>query len=52
MTNLVKLEFVALDISGKNYVAWTLDTQIHLSAMNFEKQSKKEIKHACRIVQK
>ena len=28
MSNLIKLEFVALDISGKNYLSW-----IH--AMNF-----------------
>ena len=34
MTNLAKLEFVALDILEKNYLAWTLDAQIHLDAMN------------------
>ncbi|XP_070025423.1 uncharacterized protein [Nicotiana sylvestris] len=29
---LVKLEFVALDISGKNYLSWVLDAEIHLAA--------------------
>ena len=30
MLNLIKLEFAALDISGKNYFLWTLDAEIHL----------------------
>jgi hypothetical protein len=34
MSNLTKLEFVALDISGKNYLLWILDAEIHLEAMN------------------
>ncbi|XP_059629878.1 uncharacterized protein LOC132272807 [Cornus florida] len=34
MSNLTKLEFVALDISGKNYLSWILDAEIHLDAMN------------------
>ena len=33
MANLTKLEFVALDIIGKNYLSWILDTEIHLDAM-------------------
>ncbi|CAH9100113.1 unnamed protein product [Cuscuta europaea] len=32
MSNLVKLEFAALDISGKNYLSWVLDAEIHLDA--------------------
>ncbi|XP_015166156.1 uncharacterized protein [Solanum tuberosum] len=32
MSNLSKLEFVALDISGKNYLSWVLDAKIHLTA--------------------
>lgn len=32
MASLTKLEFVALDISGKNYLPWTLDAEIHLTA--------------------
>ncbi|XP_058784027.1 uncharacterized protein LOC131658788 [Vicia villosa] len=32
MSNLTKLDFGALDISGKNYLTWALDAQIHLSA--------------------
>ena len=34
MLNLTKLEFVALDISRKNYLSWILDAEIHLDAMN------------------
>ncbi|KAK2438354.1 hypothetical protein QL285_006625 [Trifolium repens] len=32
MSNLSKLEFEALDISGKNYLPWALDAEIHLDA--------------------
>ena len=32
MSNLAKLEFVASDISGKNYLSWVLDAEIHLDA--------------------
>ncbi|KAH1031402.1 hypothetical protein J1N35_043576 [Gossypium stocksii] len=32
MSNLSKLEFAALDISGKNYLSWVLDAEIHLDA--------------------
>ncbi|XP_068317151.1 uncharacterized protein [Pyrus communis] len=34
MTNLAKLDFVALDIIGKNYLTWVLDAKIHLEAGN------------------
>ena len=34
MSNLTKLEFVAHDISGKNYLSWILNAEIHLDAMN------------------
>ncbi|XP_068305056.1 uncharacterized protein [Pyrus communis] len=34
MANLAKLEFAALDITGKNYLTWVLDTKIHLEAGN------------------
>ncbi|KAL4595009.1 hypothetical protein ACB092_12G060500 [Castanea dentata] len=33
MSNLTKLEFATLDISGKNYLLWILDVEIHLEAM-------------------
>ncbi|XP_049379837.1 uncharacterized protein LOC125844572 [Solanum stenotomum] len=35
MSNLSKLEFVALDISGNNYLSWVLDAEIHLDAKGF-----------------
>lgn len=36
MSNLAKLEFVALDITGKNYLSWMLDAEIHLNAHGLE----------------
>ena len=32
MTNLAKLEFVALDITNKNYLSWILDAEICMEA--------------------
>ena len=34
MQNLTKLEFIAHDISEKNYLSWILDAEIHLTDMN------------------
>ncbi|XP_070682539.1 uncharacterized protein [Malus domestica] len=34
MANLAKLEYAALDITGKNYLTWVLDTKIRLEAWN------------------
>ncbi|XP_068320081.1 uncharacterized protein [Pyrus communis] len=42
MTNLAKLDFVALDITGKNYLTWVVDTKIHLEAGNLEETIKEE----------
>ena len=36
MSNLTKLEFVALDILGNNSLSWILDTKIHLEAINLD----------------
>ncbi|XP_069151857.1 uncharacterized protein [Solanum lycopersicum] len=36
MSNLSKLEFVALDIFGKKYLSWVLDAEIHLAAKGLE----------------
>ncbi|XP_019248704.1 PREDICTED: uncharacterized protein LOC109227972 [Nicotiana attenuata] len=33
MSNLSKLEFVALDMSGKSYTSWVFDAEIHLDVM-------------------
>lgn len=32
MSNLSKLEFCALDISGNNYLSWALDIEIYLQS--------------------
>ncbi|KAJ8752662.1 hypothetical protein K2173_005551 [Erythroxylum novogranatense] len=42
MSNLTKLEFVALDISGKIYLSWVLDAEIHLNAENLRNTIKEE----------
>ena len=34
ISNLTKLEFVALDISGNNYLSWILDAELHFNASN------------------
>ncbi|XP_070028711.1 uncharacterized protein [Nicotiana sylvestris] len=33
MTDIMKRKFVALEISGKNYMTWVLNAEIHLDAM-------------------
>ncbi|XP_062100987.1 uncharacterized protein LOC133806907 [Humulus lupulus] len=33
MANLTKLDFVAIDISERNYLSWILDAEIHFGAM-------------------
>ena len=48
MLNLVKLEFVALDITRKNYLSWVLDDEIHLYAKGIgeaTKQGNKATRH-------
>jgi len=42
MSNLTKLEFVALDVSNNNYLSWILDAKIHLEAMNLENTIKED----------
>ena len=48
MSNFTKLEFVALDISGKNYISWILDAEIYLTSMNLGetiKEGNEEFQH-------
>ncbi|XP_070003199.1 uncharacterized protein [Nicotiana sylvestris] len=33
MSDIMKRKFVALEISGKNYMTWVLDAEIHLDVM-------------------
>ncbi|XP_068318471.1 uncharacterized protein [Pyrus communis] len=42
MANLAKLDFVALDITGKNYLTLVVDTKIHLEAGNLEETIREE----------
>ena len=42
MSNITKVEFATLDISGKNYLSWILDAEIYLAAMNLRNIIKKE----------
>jgi len=41
MSNLAKLEFTTLDITGKNYLSWILDAKFHLDFMDLEDTIKK-----------
>ena len=41
MSNTTKLEYVALDISGKNYLSWILDVEIHLATIESWKHNQK-----------
>ena len=34
MSNLTRLEFAALDVSGRNYLTWVLDVELHLASSN------------------
>ncbi|KAM2860134.1 hypothetical protein COP2_025468 [Malus domestica] len=43
MANLAKLDYAALDITGKNYLTWVLDTKIHLEAGNLGHTIREEI---------
>ena len=40
MSSFTKLEFLALDINGDNYLSWMLDAEIHLDAMNLRETIK------------
>ena len=40
MSKISSLNFVALDISGKNYLSWILDAEINLKAANLGKTIK------------
>nr|XP_025883835.1 uncharacterized protein LOC104644676 [Solanum lycopersicum] len=44
MANLTKLEFTALQSSGRNYLSWVLDAEIHLDAMGLGDTIKEENK--------
>ncbi|CAN6704522.1 unnamed protein product [Malus baccata var. baccata] len=42
MANLAKLDFVALDITRKNYLTWIIDAKIHLEAANLGETIKED----------
>ncbi|XP_068339050.1 uncharacterized protein [Pyrus communis] len=42
MANLAKLDFVALNITGKNYLTWVMDTKIYLEVGNLGETIKEE----------
>ena len=41
MSKISSLNFIALDISDKNYLSWILDAEINLDATNLGKTIKK-----------
>lgn len=44
MSNLAKLQFLALNITGDNYLSWVLDAEIHLDAKGLGETIKVENK--------
>ncbi|XP_068312527.1 uncharacterized protein [Pyrus communis] len=42
MANLAKLDFVTLNITGKNYLAWVMDAKIYLEVRNLRETIKEE----------
>ncbi|KAL5566410.1 hypothetical protein UlMin_029574 [Ulmus minor] len=42
MSNLAKIEFSALDVTGKNYMSWILDVEMHLESMGLSKTINEE----------
>ncbi|XP_068339069.1 uncharacterized protein [Pyrus communis] len=42
MANLAKLDFIALDIIGKNYFTWVVDIKIHLEVGNLAETNKED----------
>ena len=42
MSNLMKVEFTALNNFGNNYLSWILDAKIHLEAINLRETIKEE----------
>ena len=40
LENIAKREFVALDISRKNYLSWVFNAKIHLEAKNLRETIK------------
>ena len=49
MSNLAKLAFTALDISGKNYLSWVLDVETHVNANGLGDAIKEKIMHLAKI---
>ncbi|KAL0337699.1 UNVERIFIED_CONTAM: hypothetical protein Scaly_2045000 [Sesamum calycinum] len=41
MANLTKLDFIALDVSGTNYLSWVLDAELHLASNKLGETVKK-----------
>ena len=52
MSKISSLNFIALDISGKNYLSWILDAEIILEAANLREAIKEGNQGPCRTVQK
>ncbi|KAL8153074.1 LOW QUALITY PROTEIN: hypothetical protein V2J09_010834 [Rumex salicifolius] len=52
MTNLSRLEFIALDVSEKNYLSWMLDEELHLTSNNMGQTIMETQAHPYRIAPK
>ncbi|XP_068308716.1 uncharacterized protein [Pyrus communis] len=52
MSNLNKLDFTALEVSGRNYLKWVQDVKLHLTAKNFHLAIKDEMDNPVGEVEK
>jgi len=41
MSNFAKFEFISLNITGRNYMSWIIDIEMHLESMGFTKTIKR-----------
>ncbi|KAL4561697.1 hypothetical protein LXL04_033869 [Taraxacum kok-saghyz] len=46
MSNIAKLEFAALKVTGKNYMPWIMDVKMHLQAQGIQNTINKQNEYA------
>ncbi|KAM1069008.1 hypothetical protein ACFX2A_000905 [Malus domestica] len=52
MSNLNKLDFTTLEVSGRNYLKWVQDVKLHLTAKNLRPAIEDEMDNAVGEVEK
>ncbi|KAM1282046.1 hypothetical protein ACFX2I_022582 [Malus domestica] len=52
MSNLNKLDFIALEVSGRNYLKWVQDVKLHLTTKNLRPAIEEKIDNQVGEVEK